>query len=129
MIKAIDMVTLVVDDQDEAIKFYVEKLGFELHQIEDYGDGGMWIEIAPKGSQTKITVKTPESFDSEEATHRQALIGASPQITYRVEDCNKVYHSLRDEGVPFDDEPSQKPWGISVTARDPSGNPVVFTEF
>lgn len=129
MIEGIDLVTLVVEDQEEALEFYVEKLGFELHQDDDYGEDGRWIEIAPKESHSKITIKTPESFDSEEAEHHRALLGTNPQITYRVNNCDEVYQHLKINGVTFDDKPSTKPWGISVTARDPSGNPVVLTEF
>ena len=124
----IDLVTLVVEDQDEAIEFYVDTLGFELHQDESYGVADRWIEIRPPGSAATITVKTPEMFDEREGRHRRALIGTSPQLTFRVDDCQALYRNLRAADVPLDGEPSKAPWGISLTARDPSGNPVVFTE-
>ena len=127
-IDGIDLVTQVVDDQDEAIAFYVDVLGFERVQDEAYGDGNRWVEIGPVNSDTRITLKTPEMFEDGEEVHRRALIGASPTVTYRVDDCEAVYRHLRSSEVSFDDEPSSHPWGVSVTARDPSGNPVVFTE-
>ena len=125
---AIDLVTLVVEDRDDALEFYVETLGFELHQDESYGDANRWIEIRPPGSTATITVKTPAMFDERERPHRRALIGTSPQLTFRVDDCQALYRRLRAADVPLDGEPSNAPWGISLTARDPSGNPVVFTE-
>ena len=118
----------MVEDQDKAIEFYVELVGLELRQDEDYGDGRRWVEIAPSGSQTKLTLKTPEMFGREEAIHRRALIGSSPQVTFLVDDCMELYRNLRKEGVSFDDEPTRRAWGTSVTARDPTGNQVVFTE-
>lgn len=113
VIEDVDLVTVVVEDQDEAIEFYVDDLGFELHQDEDYGTNNRWVEICPPGSQTRLTLKTPEMFDDEEAKHRRALIGGSPQITFRVDDCKDLYQSLQGKGVEFDDEPSEKPW-VSV---------------
>ncbi len=127
-VDAIDLVTLVVEDQDRAIDFYVDKVGLNLVQDEAYGEGERWVEVAPPGSRTKITLKTPEMFEDEEARHRRALVGASPQVTLLVDDCWGIYDRLREDGVRFDDEPVDLPWGTSVTARDPSGNQVVFTQ-
>lgn len=73
-------------------------------------------------------MKTPEMFDDEEAQHRRALIGTSPQVAFRVDDCRELYQSLLEKGVSFNAEPEEKPWGISAVARDPSGNQVVLTE-
>ena len=126
-IDGIDLVTLVVDDQDQAIAFYVDVLGFELVQDGAYGDGTRWVEIGPAKSDTRITPKTPEMFEDGEEEHRRALIGASPTVTYRVDDCEAVYRRLRSSEVSFDDDPTAHPWGVSVTARNPSGNPVVLT--
>jgi catechol 2,3-dioxygenase-like lactoylglutathione lyase family enzyme len=127
-VEDIDLITLVVTDQDEALDFYVDTLGFELIQKEEYPDGRQWIEISPPDSAVKLAVKTPEMFDGEEAEHRRALIGASPQITYRVDDCMALCDSLQDHGVTVDDGPSTKPWGIQAVVRDPSGNQIVLTE-
>ena len=98
MIQRVDLVTLVVDDQDEALEFYVDRLGFELRQDEDYENGGRWIEIAPPGAETSISVKTPAMYDEEEAHHRRALVGTSPPIAYRVDDCTRCYETLSARG-------------------------------
>lgn len=127
-IRDVDLVTLVVLDQDEALDFYVDTLGFEVVQEESYPDGGGWIEISPPGSTVALTVKTPEMFDGDEAAHRRALVGASPQITYRVDDCAALCDRLREQGVTVLDGPSTEPWGVQATVSDPSGNKVVFTE-
>ena len=106
---AIDLVTLVVEDQDEALEFYVETLGFDLHQDESYGDANRWIEIRPPGSAATITVKTPEMFDEHERPHRRALIGTSPQVTFAVADCQALYREFQAAAVPLDGEPSDAP--------------------
>lgn len=127
-ITGVDVVTIVVEDQEEALTFYLEELGFHLDQDEEYGDQGRWIEISPPDSDVSLKLKTPEMFDSDEAVHRRALIGRSPQITYQVGDCMEIFQSLTDRGIPFEDEPKSKPWGTQATLRDPSGNLVVLTE-
>lgn len=127
-VTAIDIVPVVVDDQEKALEFYVDLVGLELRQDEEYGDGTRWIEVAPARSKTKLTLKTPSMFEKAEAVHRRALMGSSPQVTFLVDDCRQIYQRLQNAGVPFDDEPTQRAWGTSVTARDPAGNLVVFTE-
>lgn len=128
MITGIKLVTLFVEDQDVALEFYVDQLGFELRRDDDYGDGGRWIEIAPPGSETSISVKTPETFDGDERDHRRALVGSGPQIAYYVDDCRETYRSLREAGVPFDGEPTAEPWGTQAVASDPFGTDVVLVE-
>ena len=128
MIQGIDLVTLVVEDVDEAVEFYVGTLGLELYQDEAYGDGNRWVEVRPAGSPTKIALKTPAQFDESEARHHRELIGTTPAVTFLVDDCRQSYDALREAGVPFDDEPESRPWGTTAVARDPSGNPVVLTE-
>lgn len=128
MITGIKLVTLFVDDQDEAVEFYVDKLGFTLQQDDDYGGGGRWIEITLPGSETNISMKTPEMFDEGEREHRRALIGEGPQLAYHVDDRWETYESLRDRGVPFDSEPTTEAWGTQAVVRDPSGTQVVLVE-
>lgn len=120
--------TLLVEDQDEAVEFYVDKLGFDRRRDDDYGEGGRWLEIAPPGSETNISVKTPEMFDDDDQEHRRALIGSGPQIAYHVDDCWETYESLLEEGVSFDDEPTSEPWGTQAIAKDPFGTDVVLVE-
>ena len=126
-IQGIDLVTLVVEDIDEAIEFYVDTLGLELYQDEAYGDGDRWVEVRPAGSRTKLVLKTPAQFDESEARHHRELIGTTPMVTFRVDDCCRCYDALREAGVRFDGEPESRPWGTTAVARDPSGNPVVLT--
>lgn len=128
MITGIKLVTLLVEDQDEAVEFYVDKLGFTLQRNDDYAGGGRWIEISPPGSVTNISLKTPEMFDEGEREHRRALIGDGPQLAYHVDDCWDTYESLRELGVPFDSEPTTESWGTQAVARDPSGTQVVLVE-
>lgn len=127
-IQGIDLVTLVVNDHDESIAFYVDTLGFELVQDEAYAPGQRWVEVAPPASDAAIALKTPEMFEEPERAHHQALIGTAPTVTFRVEDCRALYDRLANNGVTLDGPPSEESWGVSVTARDPAGNPDVFTE-
>ena len=128
-ILGIDLVTLLVTDLDETIAFYVDTLGFELHQDEAYGDDNRWVELRPPGSDTTITLKTPSMFSEDKADHAAGLnLGSIPQLTFEVDTCEALYEEFGEAGVQFEAEPDTKPWGTSMTARDPSGNPVVFTQ-
>jgi catechol 2,3-dioxygenase-like lactoylglutathione lyase family enzyme len=93
-IAEVGTVMVPVSDQDRALEFYVEKLGFEKRTDEPYGEGDRWIEVAPPGAATTIALVPPREG---EPTGIQTRIGLTS------EDIDADHAALRDRGVDADE--------------------------
>ncbi len=125
MINKLAVVTLLVRDQDEALKFYTEKLGFDKRQDQAFGPGMRWVTVAPKNqTEVEITLQQPNAAMHGEARAREmlAMIGRQPTWSYRTDDCRKEYETLRARGVKFVQEPHEQPYGIEAVFEDLYGN-------
>jgi catechol 2,3-dioxygenase-like lactoylglutathione lyase family enzyme len=118
---------LWVLDQDEALDFYVGKLGFELHTDADLGFM-RWLTInVPGDPDHQVLLQKPGSPMHDDATAAQMreLItkGAmGPAAILRVDDIHKTYEDLRAKGVEFTEEPTERFYGTDCGLRDPFGN-------
>jgi catechol 2,3-dioxygenase-like lactoylglutathione lyase family enzyme len=124
--RLVTLFKLYVHDYDEALKYYTEKLGFEI--AEDVRDGDYrWLIVKlPDNQEFGINLdlaRTPE---------QQALVGrqAADQPLYSIEtdDCMREYLGLVPTGVEFEGEPVAQPWGIGVMMRDLYGNRVYINQ-
>jgi predicted enzyme related to lactoylglutathione lyase len=109
----ITVVSVPVTDQDRAKNFYTERLGFELRAEATFGDGLRWIEVAPRGATTSLTLVT--WFEEMPAGSLRGL----------VIDCHDLqgdYETLSKRGVPFNGPPTDMPGGVFATLKDPDGN-------
>ena len=124
MIKYIHSATVCVSDQDRALDFYVNKLGWEQRADAPYGNGSRWIEVAPPGAQTAVALSRPEDLGlSPEA------VGMYTGVSLIAEDLNATYEELRERGVEFTSPPQQMPWGAMATwFSDQDGNRFFLTE-
>ncbi len=125
MINKLAIVTLLVRDQDEALKFYTEKLGFDKRQDQAFGPGMRWVTVAPKNqTEVEITLQQPNAMMHGEDGAREmlAMIGHQPTWSYRTDDCRKEYETLRARGVKFVQEPREEPYGIEAVFQDLYGN-------
>lgn len=125
MITRLAHVTVIVRDQDEALRFYTEKLGLEKRADMAFADGGMrWLTVAPQGqTEVEIVLFTPGSWQDEEAT--KALLGRVGQGTtwvFNADDCQKEYETLSARGVKFVSPPQERPYGIEALFEDLYGN-------
>lgn len=121
--------TLVVAEQDEAIRFYTEKLGFEKKADSPWGDGLRWVSVAPESNEEmEIVFQIPDWFEDEEADRKSAMIGHQPTLGFNVDDCHTTYATLSGRGVEFTAAPEDKPWGTQAVAHDLYGNSLVFIE-
>ena len=113
-------ITLLVKDQDEALKFYIEKLGFQKRQ--DLPLGTMrWVTVSPKGqSDLELTFVLADSEEKRKALGKQA--GDHVFLTLETDDCRKEHKSLKAKGVKFYGKPEVQPWGIDVVLEDLYGN-------
>ena len=112
------VVSIPVADQDRARDFYVRVLGFELRREASFGDGQQWLEVAPPGAQTALTLVT--WFPSMPAGSLQGLA-----IGVRVVDAASAEHS--EGGWACEGPPQDAPWGRFATFRDPDGNGLILT--
>lgn len=124
--EGVDVVGLYVRDQDEALAFYVDKLGFRVHT--DVRNGGFrWLTVQHPEQPTfqlGLFVPGPPMQDAATAQALQALVakGAMPPLVLAVRDCRAAYARLRGLGVEFTQEPVDRYGSVDAGFRDPSGN-------
>ncbi|HEX5989185.1 MAG TPA: VOC family protein [Solirubrobacterales bacterium] len=127
---------LWVHDQDEALAFYTEKLGFEVQSdvtLPEMGDF-RWLTVAPAGQEDMAVVlmAIPGPPVMDEATTRQVeelmAKGFSGTVFLTTDDCRGDYEKLKERGVEFTETPEERPYGIDCGFRDPSGNSLRLTE-
>jgi len=126
MIRGIQQVGLYVRDQDEALAFYVDKLGFRVHADVRNGDY-RWLTVQHPDQpsfQLGLFVPRPPVHDEATAQTLRAIVakGAMPQLVLDVADCRAAYDSLLALGVEFTQEPVSRYGNVDAGFRDPSGN-------
>lgn len=128
MIKGINISHVWVLDQDEALDFYVGKLGLEVSADMNFGGQMRWLTVRPKGeTQREILLEKigPPSVDPEAATQIRELIakGASGfTVGFVTEDARGLCEELRAKGVEIREEPVDQMYGTDFAIRDPFGN-------
>ena len=94
-ITQVGTVIVPVSDQDRAIEFYVEKLGFEKRADTAYGDGMRWVEVGLPGAETVVALVPPREGDKT---------GIDLHFGYATDDAEAAHAELRARGVDVDDE-------------------------
>lgn len=126
MSQGVDVVGLYVRDQDEALAFYVEKLGFRVHT--DVKNGSYrWLTVQhPDQPSFQLGLFVPEQPTHDEATARTlreiVAKGAMPPLVLMVDDCRAAWDRMRARGVEFTQEPIARYGSVDANFRDPSGN-------
>lgn len=126
MSQGVEVVGLYVRDQDEAVEFYVGKLGFRVHTDVRNGDY-RWLTIQhPEQSffQLGLFAPGPPVLDAATAQAVRAIVakGAMPPLVMVVKDCRATCDQLRAKGVEFTQEPIDRFGTVDAGFRDPSGN-------
>ena len=126
MKEGIEVVGLYVRDQDEALAFYVEKLGFRVHTDVKNGDY-RWLTVQhPEQPSFQLGLVTPGPpvLDAATAQAVRALVakGAMPPLVLTVADCRAAYDRMLAAGVEFTQEPVDRFGTVDAGFRDPSGN-------
>ncbi len=123
MIIRVTHVSLLVRDQEEALQWYTEKLGFEKRMDGPFPEGkGRWLTIAPAGQQELEIVLQPPEWGLGDAAARVELIGKQPGWVVETGDCRRDYEMFKARGVQFVSPPEELPWGISAVFVDLYGN-------
>jgi len=126
MSQGIQMVGLYVRDQDEAVEFYVEKLGFRIHTDVRNGDY-RWLTVQhPDQPSFQLGLFTPGSpmLDAGTAQTLREVVakGGMPPLVLEVENCRAAHDRMRARGVEFTQEPVERYGTVDAGFRDPSGN-------
>jgi catechol 2,3-dioxygenase-like lactoylglutathione lyase family enzyme len=126
MSQGIEVVGLYVRDQDEALAFYVDKLGFRVHTDARNGDY-RWLTVQhpeQPSFQLGLFKPGPPMLDAATATTLDAMVakGAMPPLVMVVADCRAAYDRMHALGVEFTQEPVARYGTVDAGFRDPSGN-------
>lgn len=126
MSQGVQVSSLYVRDQDEALAFYVDKLGFRVHT--DVRNGGFrWLTVQhpeQPSFQLGLFVPGPPMLDEVTAQTLRAIVakGAMPPLVLEIDDCRAAYERMRAAGVEFTQEPMDRYGSVDAGFRDPSGN-------
>jgi len=120
----LELITIVVDDYDAAIAFFVDVLAFDL--VEDSpsetndGRPKRWVVVRPAGSVTGILLAHADGDDQQEAVGNQ--VAGRVGFFLRVDDFDAAFERLTRAGVEFTSPPRSEPYGMVAVFRDIAGN-------
>ncbi|GAC1403166.1 MAG: VOC family protein [Ktedonobacteraceae bacterium] len=119
------MVSVFVDDQDEALQFYIEKLGLEKRIDVTYGPGMRWVTVAPKGQfKPEIALAKPDVTLHNAAYIKELVerVGHGVAWMFDTDNCCQSYETLLARGVTFITTPTKQLYGVEAVFSDPYGN-------
>jgi uncharacterized glyoxalase superfamily protein PhnB len=127
---------LWVHDQDEALAFYTEKLGFEVQADVTLPemDGFRWLTVGPPNQEdisiVLMAIPGVPVMDEETGGQVRDLMakGFAGTVFLTTDDCQASYEELKARGVEFTEAPEKRPYGIDSGFRDPSGNSFRLTQ-
>lgn len=118
MIKKLKFVGIPTADQDRALAFWTEKIGFRVVTDQPMGEGKRWIELSIPGAESGIVLFTPEGHENR--------IGSFFNGSFGCDDVEHTYRQLKERGVEFQEEPTKQHWGSYAIFKDPDGNSFVL---
>jgi predicted enzyme related to lactoylglutathione lyase len=118
MISHIKFVGVPVRDQNRALDFYTEKLGFTIITDQPFDGKQRWIELRIPKAQTRVVLFTPEGHEGR--------IGTFSGISFACDDVEKTYATYQARGVEFEGPPQKQPWGTYAMFKDSEGNQFVL---
>ncbi|OJU84099.1 MAG: glyoxalase [Solirubrobacterales bacterium 70-9] len=132
----ISVAQLWVQDQEEALAFWTEKVGFEVRKDVTMPELGnfRWLTVGPPEQEdiAVVLMAIPGEPIIDKATQAQirdlAAKGFAGTVFLTTEDCRADYERLVARGVEFTEAPEERPYGIDAGFRDPSGNAIRLTQ-
>jgi catechol 2,3-dioxygenase-like lactoylglutathione lyase family enzyme len=115
MLKRITHTFIHVLDQDQALDFYVGKLGMVVHTDADLGVMRFLTVTLPDQPELELVLIVTKG-------------AAGGGVIFETDDCRATYEELRAVGVEFTQEPTERFYGTDCALRDPFGNPIRFTQ-
>jgi catechol 2,3-dioxygenase-like lactoylglutathione lyase family enzyme len=117
MIRGIKFASIPVTDQDRALAFYTEKLGFRLLTDQPFNDKQRWLELGIPGAESRVVL-----FRMDGGVQP----GSMMNVTFWTDDVEGTYRELKGKGVEFAAEPTKQPWGTFAIFKDLDGNSFVL---
>jgi catechol 2,3-dioxygenase-like lactoylglutathione lyase family enzyme len=108
----VSTVTIAVRDQDEALAWFTEMLGFE-KRMDQRSSGFRWLTVAPP-QQAEVEFLLASWFPD--------LVGKNATWVISTRDCQGGYEELKSKGIEFVQSPTPRPWGIEAVFIDLYGN-------
>ncbi|MDQ3282066.1 MAG: VOC family protein [Acidobacteriota bacterium] len=112
MITQVKFVSITVENQDRALAFYTEKLGFKVATDQHFGEGMRWLELKIGGAETKVVLFNTPGKEP----------GGFSNVIWQSSNVQQTYEELKARGVEFTQEPRSESWGTSAMFRDSEGN-------
>ena len=119
MITHLKFMSIPVADQDRALKFYTEKLGFRVATDQQMGSERRWIELRLGKAETRLVLFT---MDGEEGR-----VGTRMNASLACDDVEATWRQLSARGVEFEAPPTKQPWGSFAIMKDSEGNGLVLS--
>ena len=117
MITHVKFLSIPIRNQDLALAFYTEKLGFRLVTDQPLNDKARWIELRIGGSDTRVVLMAADD----------SRIASFTGSTLACDNVEKTYQELKERGVKFVSPPKQEPWGSYAVFEDLDGNKFVLS--
>ena len=127
-------IALWVRDQDEAVAFYTQKLGFEVRDDTTLPELGnyRWVTVGPpEKPDFAIALNVPgPPFDADKVEAIKTLMAAGmlTGMFFATDDIQASHEQLKSRGVAIEQEPTQMPYGTEIVLRDPSGNSIRYVQ-
>jgi predicted enzyme related to lactoylglutathione lyase len=118
MITRLKFAGIPTRDQEQAVRFWTGKLGFQVLTDQPLG-AQRWIELSIGDSETRIVLFTPDGHEER--------IGTFFNGAFECDDVEKTYEQLTARGVEFKSPPEKQPWGTFAIFKDPDGNQFVLS--
>ena len=128
MITKMSHALIWVKNQQEALEFYRDKLGFEVDTDAMVGEDYRWLTMRIKDQPGfEIILMEPKAgmmLDEESAAQLRSLVdkGVLGGGVFETKDCRKTYEALKARGVEFKGPPTTQSWGTATVMKDNSGN-------
>ena len=119
MIRQIKFVSIPVADQNRALDFYTEKLGFTIITDQPFDEKQRWLELRVPKAETRLVLFTAEGEEKR--------IGTFMNMSYECDDIDETYEALRSRGVEFEGPPRKESWGKFAIFKDSEGNRFVVS--
>jgi len=114
-------ITLLVKDFEEALNFYLEKMGFQKRQDTKFWGDNRWVTVSPKDQpDLELTLVLADTEEKQKALGKQA--GDHVLFTLETDDCKRDYETMKAKGIEFYGEPTKQMWGTEVVFKDLYGN-------